>query len=384
MKTEGRFSALRNWRSIEQISYWLVWLILLFLPLIFWDFNDPQQQKRLIGGWVRILPFFFIFLIHNFILLPYLLLKRRYLAYGILTVILILGINYWFIFSDSLHNIIINLMEGRQEKLNEMAEHLNEQRNWQHNGEHEKGYQGAQYWKWHNPSWFVFTYNSIISLLVAGFNAAMKYITQNLNREQLRKELEKETAESQLMVLQNQVSPHFFMNTLNNIHALIDYNREDAKEAVLRLSKMMRYLLYESDNGRTSLKKEIEFLASYIDLMRLRLQPEVDLRVNFPDPVPEVEIYSLLTISFLENAFKYGIDPRAPSFIHILLEADENRIHFNVRNSKTLKGEGSVQPGGLGIENARKRLDLLYGKQYSLKIYNRDLEYEVDLIYPVS
>lgn len=383
MSQQGKFSALKNWGSIEQISYWLVWSVLLFLPMIFWDFGDSGDQKKIIGGWLRILPFLLIFMVHNLVLLPQLLLKKRYLLYAITTLALILLINYWFIFSDSLHNFIIDIVEGRKKELQEGVDKIREH-DMHRRGMHRKGRWGANYWQWRSSSYFIFTYNVIISLLVVGFNTMLKFATQWLRKDQQRKELEKETVQSQLMVLQNQVSPHFFMNTLNNIHALIDYNSDDAKDAVLRLSNMMRYLLYESDQGKTSLRKEIEFLQSYIDLMKLRLQPEVDLQVNFPKNIPDIEIYSLLTISFLENAFKHGINPRGHSFIHILLEMTDNQLHFNIKNSRIETNEREIEPGGIGIENAKKRLELLYGKRYHLNIYNREEEFEVDLIYPAS
>jgi LytS/YehU family sensor histidine kinase len=234
-----------------------------------------------------------------------------------------------------------------------------------------------------NPLYLAYTYNVFISLLVVGFNTTIKYATRWLKHEKDQQEREKEAVQSQLSALQSQVSPHFFMNTLNNIHALIDYDQGHAKEAVLRLSKMMRYLLYESENGKIALKKEVEFLQSYIDLMKLRLRPEVELKVQFPATVPDVEVYSLLTLSFLENAFKYGIDPRRSSFIHILFEVIDNKIHFNIRNSKGTEVHENTEKGGLGIINTRKRLELLFAGSYTLNLYDRKNEFEVDLNYPV-
>ena len=118
--------------------------------------------------------------------------------------------------------------------------------------------------------------------------------------------------------------------------------------------------------------------------MKLRLQPEVDLKVDLPDPVPEVSIHSLTTISFLENAFKHGINPKGSSFIHILLEVMDNQVHFNARNNKVPGSGTEKETGGIGIENARKRLELLYGKKHILNIYDRPDEFEVDLIFPIS
>lgn len=172
------------------------------------------------------------------------------------------------------------------------------------------------------------------------------------------------------------------MNTLNNIHALIDYSKKDAKDAVLRLSKMMRYLLYDSEQGRTTLQKEIEFLNSYIDLMRLRLTESVDLTVQFPKRVPHREMPPFLFLSFVENAFKYGIASRGRSYINILLMIEKNKAHFNIKNSIRSKHKNGADSTGIGIENTRKRMELLFANNYSLNVFDREDEYEVDLIFP--
>jgi LytS/YehU family sensor histidine kinase len=169
------------------------------------------------------------------------------------------------------------------------------------------------------------------------------------------------------------------MNTLNNIHALIDYSKEEAQGAVLKLSRMMRYLLYEADKGKTTLAKEVEFLRSYIELMKLRLQPDVELTTKFPENIPDVEIQSLLMIPFIENCFKHGIHPKKESFIHILLEVTDDNVHFNCRNSKGVVAEMN-KGGGIGLENAGKRLELLFDKEYQLNIYDREQEFELKLI----
>ncbi|MBN1951027.1 MAG: histidine kinase [Bacteroidales bacterium] len=377
---------LKNWKTIEQTAYWVVWSILAFLPMIFWDISDPEEKIKLFAGWIRILPFFIIFLLHNLLLLPHLLLKNKYLSYGLATLALILLVNYWFVYSDYVHDQVRQLFENLKEQIPREYGSDGGGSGYSRGG-HGGGYHGRHYPKheyWRSPATLLimYTYNVLISILLIGFNCAIKFTAQWLSREQERKEVEKVAAESQLMALQNQVSPHFFMNTLNNIHALIEYSKEEAQEAVLRLSKMMRYLLYESDHGKTPIAKEIEFLLSYIELMKLRLQPGVDLRVSFPDPVPDVKVHSLLILPFIENAFKHGIDPQNESFIHILIEVKGDRIHFNCRNSKSaLKQKADV--GGIGIENARKRMDLLYQHNYQLNIYNLESEFEVDFSVPI-
>lgn len=365
----------------EYLAYGIVIIILIVLPLIFWDFNDLAQRPRIVGGWIRIFPFLVIFVIHNFWLLPHFLLNKKLLLYLLGTLIVILLINYLFIYNSFLHDVLYNIGHP-QETGGQAMPGMMEKYHGKGHG-HTPG-KGKGYWQWRYPAYLIYTYNVIISLLVVGFNTAIRLTTEWFLNEQQRKEQEKETLKNQLTALQQQVSPHFFMNTLNNIHALIGSSKEDAKEAVLRLSKMMRYLLYDSDKGKTSLEREIEFLKSYIDLMRLRLQQSVELSVNFPSEVHEKEIHPLLFIAFIENAFKHGIHSRKKSFIRILLEFMDNDLHFNLCNSRDNVKSGKENEEGIGINNTRKRLDLLYGKSYRLNIYEREEEFEVDLIIPLS
>ena len=363
----------------EYLAYGIVLLFLIVLPLIFWDFGDTDQCTRIIGGWIRIFPFLVIFVIHNFWLLPQFLLKKKPALYLIVTFAVILLVNYLFIYNTFLHNVLYNLGHPQGPGGQAMPDMMDKF--------HGRGYghmpgKGRGYWHWHNPTYLIFTYNVIISVFVVGFNTAIRLATEWFRNEQQRKEQEKETLKNQLTALQQQVSPHFFMNTLNNIHALIDSSKEDAKEAILRLSKMMRYLLYDSDKGKISLEREIEFLKSYIDLMRLRLQKSVELAVNFPSKIPHKEIHPFLFIAFIENAFKHGIRPRGKSFIHILLEISGDNLHFNLCNSRN-DVKANTEGGGIGLANTRKRLDLLYGSSYQLNIFEREEEYEVDLIIPL-
>jgi len=192
---------------------------------------------------------------------------------------------------------------------------------------------------------------------------------------------------TELSFLKHQISPHFFMNTLNNIHALVDIDREEAKNAIIKLSHMMRYLLYESDIQKVSLRKEIDFINSYIELMRLRYD-EYNLKVEteYPDNADTVTVPSSLFLSFIENAFKYGVHPRIRSVIKISLSvsAQNDRLTFRVVNSLWDVTPNLTESTGIGLENVRKRLDLIYRDSYTLDIGSADNLYEVTLTIPVS
>jgi hypothetical protein len=362
----------RDWKLVERLIYWIIWSVIFGSPLIFGDFSDVNQRHLIIKGWIRIFPFFIIFIIHNLYLLPKLLLKEKPRVYIIWIIVLVFGVNYFFVYSTWFHEHLIQFAAPSHVGPGE-----------EHGAGRGHGHGGGPM-RWLFTPYIIYIYSIVLSVLIIGFNAALKYTSVWIRDEQSRKELEKENLNSKLTALQQQISPHFFMNTLNNIHALIDYNKEDAKEAIVRLSKMMRYLLYDSEHGKTTLRKEIEFLNSYIDLMRLRITEEIELKVAFDNDPPDVFIAPLLFITFLENAFKYGISYNEKSHIHVLLEINVDKIHFNIKNSKPHRIADKTDQSGIGIKNTRKRLDLLYNKNYVLNIYDRERNFEVDLVIPTT
>ncbi|MEG2240524.1 MAG: histidine kinase, partial [Alistipes sp.] len=175
-----------------------------------------------------------------------------------------------------------------------------------------------------------------------------------------------------------------FMNTLNNIHALIDIDTEYAKNAVIELSKMMRYVLYDSGREIISLDQDIQFVENYIGLMRIRYTDAIDIRLNYPNPLPtNVSIPPLLLIVFIENAFKHGVSYKYPSFIHLSIEYRSGQVISTISNSRHQIEPAEKIASGIGLENARKRLELIYGPNYTLTITDNDpLTYTVKLVIP--
>ena len=167
----------------------------------------------------------------------------------------------------------------------------------------------------HNPKVF---YAFLITLLILGSDTALRIIFRWTRIEKERELLEKEKIKSELAFLRNQVSPHFFMNTMNNIHALIAIDPRKAQNSVMQLSKMMSYLLYNTNEGYTKLSQEIEFIKSYTKLMKLRYSSKVAINLNFPDEIPEVNIPPLLFTALVENAFKHGVSYISESFVDLV------------------------------------------------------------------
>jgi hypothetical protein len=226
----------------------------------------------------------------------------------------------------------------------------------------------------------IFTHIST-SILILGFSLGLKLIEKVSRDEKEKKELEKEKLNSELAFLKNQISPHFFFNTLNNIYSLIGIDSGSARDSVLKLSKLMRYPLYESEKGEAKLSEELAFLNNYIDLMKLRLNNKVVLTVNFPTDFTDTYLPPLLFIPFVENAFKHGVSYRSPSFIEIGMEVSESRIHFITRNSIGKSGHLNEEKyTGIGLENVRKRLNLLFPQRHQLTINEKDHVFEVDLV----
>ena len=222
-------------------------------------------------------------------------------------------------------------------------------------------------------------------LMLMGMNLGVKLYFKTQEDRDHQEMLEKQDLERQLEYLRYQVNPHFFMNTLNNIHALVDINPERAKTTIVELSKMMRYILYEGDKKLIPVQREVLFLKNYIELMRLRYSSRVSINLDIPEMMPDVMLPPLLLIIFVENAFKHGVSYAAPSFIDIKVTVTQEMLQFKCRNSRQeQKPDEKKKKGGVGLANARRRLDLLFHDKYSLEIKEDDKEYDVQLEIPLS
>ena len=235
--------------------------------------------------------------------------------------------------------------------------------------------------KFSGPSPAMRYFNSaFISVLVVILALGLRVTDAYAEKEKERRELEKEKLASELGMLKSQINPHFFFNTLNNIYALTESDNHLAGIAVLKLSKMMRYVLYESELGNTTLEQEVGFMNHFIDLMRLRLSEKVAVRVDFRPHSGEISIAPMIFISFIENAFKHGVSYREPSFVEISLVTTPHEIAFHCRNSNfSHKTDQTGEASGIGLENIRKRLTLLYPDKHILKITETPQTYDVSL-----
>lgn len=214
-----------------------------------------------------------------------------------------------------------------------------------------------------NPLFFL--RNSVSLAFITVLSIIVKLSLGWHQAETARRQAELARTEAELRNLKNQLNPHFLLNTLNNIYALTSFDVEKAREAILELSGLMRYLLYEDQSTAISLRREIDFLERYIGLMKLRINDNVDLQfTTHITSKSEVKVAPLIFICLVENAFKHGISPGEPCYIHIRVEADEHHIAFACANTNHPKTTSDKSPGGIGLRQVTARLNHFYTDHY--------------------
>ena len=226
-----------------------------------------------------------------------------------------------------------------------------------------------------------------ITALVMGISTAITGIQKWQKDNQERKELEKDKATSELSFLKAQIHPHFFFNTLNNIYVLTAVDPKLAGEAIHQLSKMMRYLLYDTQQGDNMLSQEIAFVKNYISLMKLRLTDVVKINIDIPANLQDMPLAPMIFLPFVENAFKHGVSATQQSYINIAISQKDKVLDLTVNNSIMKDNAVSLEINrGIGLVNTRRRLDLLYPGRYKLDTSepNAASEYIVHLVLDLS
>ena len=367
-----------NIRIIELVVFVVIWMAIFSVPFFNQRISNEVDWGKVLGEWIMMLSYLVIFLLNTLFFVPKFLFQKKYRSYLIFTLLAIVSVVGATVFVRFLLTppgpLEMPPMDfGPGMPPMELGPGMPPP----------MGYKPVVTLP-PKSIYMVFIDNLILSLLVVGVGTAIKMVAQWLNEENRRKDLEKEQLKTELALLRHQVSPHFFMNTLNNIHALIDINAEDAKNTIIQLSTMMRYLLYDTAHGKTTLKKEIAFIESYITLMKLRFPENVVVTLSLPKKILDIEIPPMLFISFLENAFKHGVSYKSESFVFFKIEQTRNQLVSNIKNSKHSNlGVSEASYSGIGLTNIKKSLKLLYGNDYTLNIVENEKEFEVQLTIPV-
>ncbi|MEO1513923.1 MAG: histidine kinase [Bacteroidota bacterium] len=218
-----------------------------------------------------------------------------------------------------------------------------------------------------------FIYKGVELIYIAAMVVSIKFFQNYLHEQQRNQELVQRSVEAELKYLKNQVQPHFLFNTLNNIYGMVLSNDEHAGEAIVKLSNLLSFMLYGGEAKTVSLSKEVEMLDSFIELELLRYRRKLDFQLTKGNLSPTLQIAPLLLIPFVENAFKHGpAKEEHRSFIHIKMETQGSILHFSIENSFSKNGMKTENiESGIGLENIKKRLELLYPDQYTLEISER-------------
>jgi hypothetical protein len=222
-----------------------------------------------------------------------------------------------------------------------------------------------------------FTGATITGAFFLFLSTALKFSVDWFLNERVQRDLENQRLSAELAFLKSQINPHFLFNSLNSIYSLAYQKSDMAPEAILKLSEIMRYMLYESNDNKVDLSKELQYLQNYIDLQKIRFGNKAYVDFKLTGEVTKQRIVPLLLIAFLENAFKHGVanDPAHP--IRLLINLNDKQLHFYLENRKHANNRDPA--GGIGLNNVKRRLDLLYPGKYNLTVRDVDDTYTCEL-----
>jgi sensor histidine kinase YesM len=326
--------------------------IFLLLPFIFWRdeggisefFNDDRAMRGYMNNVLMLLFFYLIF----YLLIPKLYFQKKYFYFGIIILLC-----YFII---TLVPEIILPFHGHGNPPPGLDSPPPPGSRWQPGG---------------GRILFKLGHNLVFFLAVIFFSLMLKIYNR-------WKQAEKEKLKAELSYFKAQINPHFLFNTLNTIYSLAIQKADNTPEAVVKLSGMMRYVISDASEDFVPLEKEISYITDYIDLQKIRFGDTVTIDYKPCDTLPGKYIAPLILIPFIENAFKFGINPEAESKIEIALDFTGKDFHMRVFNNKVIQPE-SNGVGGLGIINAQQRLALLYPDNHRLIIDDKEKEFTVDL-----
>jgi sensor histidine kinase YesM len=326
-----------------------MWIIIFLLPYILYKANErppahaQPDKDRLSFLYLAVLTNFLwvaVFYLNAFLLIPRLLDKKKYFLYGVY----VLGI---FFIAVGIHSIIFKIFAA------------------------------GRTFRPLNAT--VFSLAPFL-LSLAG-SAVWKMWSEKVKSDKLLQEKRQENLKTELSFLRSQISPHFVLNILNNITALIRMKSDKAEPAIMKLSALMQYMLYDTNEEKVLLKTEVEYLQSYIDLQQQRFGNRVAIHTSFRLENEWAEIEPMLIIPFVENAFKHGIGLTKKPEINIVLYTRDNILYFNIENKYNPDTrEIKDKTAGIGLANVKRRIDLLYSQRNTLQIEKTAAYFKVSLV----
>lgn len=326
------------------LAQMVVWGVILFaFPLAILlstrDFESTKTSFWIAWGLFRV-PIL-VYFINFYFLGPYLFFRNRYKLFAILNLVLILGLNYQFFY----------LYLNRDNMSSDMPAMT------------------SNMWIGFFSGLFMFV---VLNCFVAAIAIGIRHFIRTRQiKQQLKDERAKHT-EAELAWLKNQINPHFLFNTLNNISSLIQIDADMAQDSIAQLSDLLRYAMYETNKSAVPISGEVEFMRNYISLMKLRCNEKTNVTTHF-DVKQDVEIAPLLFISLIENAFKHGVSSSKPSVIDIRLQQQDDKLVFICDNTNYPKDNADRSGSGIGVENTRRRLELMYHGKYEWEQSTSDM-----------
>ncbi|RMA64333.1 sensor histidine kinase [Ulvibacter antarcticus] len=324
-------------KKITNLSHVLVWLMLFCLPYLL-SYGQDQDVNRVVAHfWIPLAFSAIIFYFNYFVLIDRFLFPKKIIQFIVINILIIAL--FLFLKENIEDNFFKDIGKRRVQK-------------------DEGG----------GPSFKIAIYIQLLSYMAPlFFSIALKSTKRWIRTEAERKEAINFKLQSELQHLHYQLQPHFFFNSLNNIYALVDISPEQAKTSIHSLSKLMRYMLYETNMELVPLAKEIDFMKKYIDLMKLRVSDKTMVNYSFPSEETGIKIAPLLFISLIENAFKHGVSASKESTIQINMTLQDKVVSFTTENDNFPKKTDDKSGSGIGLPNIEKRLELLYPNKSSFK-----------------
>lgn len=345
----------RTPKGLGKIIHMAAWGILFGIPFFF---TGDETETVTIESYTRFvigpISFMFVFYVNYFFLVPKYLFTRRLPEFFVANVLLI-------VFTMVAVHLLMDLLPDSP-----------------HERPHRKPPMRGEP-PLRNIVGF-FLGNAVLYMLVSGLSVAIR-VTRNWYRiETMRRDLEQSRVEAELQNLKSQLNPHFLFNTLNNIYCLIAFSPDRAQGVVHDLSRLLRYVLYDSNQKFVPLGKELDFIRNYVELMRIRLPEHVSLDLQISGQENEGGMIApLLFISLIENAFKHGVSNNLPSFIRICITYGKMEVHCRIENSYFPKNGQDKSGSGIGLVNLEKRLELIYPESYSFRHEQEGDTYIADL-----
>lgn len=355
----------RTPNELGKVIHIVAWGILFGIPFFF---TGHEMETVTIESYMRfiIVPisFMFVFYVNYFFLVPKYLFTRRLPEFFVANVLLI-------VFTMVAVHLLMDLLPDQQPHEHHYRELPNDRPHRKPPMEEEPPFR--------NIIGF-FLGNVMMYMLVSGLSVAIRVTGNWYQMESMRRDLEQSRVEAELRNLKSQLNPHFLFNTLNNIYCLIAFSPDRAQGVVHDLSRLLRYVLYDSNQKFVPLEKELDFIRNYVELMRIRLPEHVslDLQINGQENEGGM-IAPLLFISLIENAFKHGVSNNLPSFIRICITCDKTEVHCRIENSYFPKNGQDKSGSGIGLVNLKKRLELIYPASYSFRYGQEGDTYIADL-----